>query len=69
MLLDRRELITGTVAQLLGDELASTNQRLGVPPDVHAGFSRVVEVVGQHRPGVRHPLYESGQRRCFVALK
>jgi 2-polyprenyl-3-methyl-5-hydroxy-6-metoxy-1,4-benzoquinol methylase len=35
----------------------------------HAGFSRVVEVVGRHRPGARHPLYESGQRRCFVAYK
>jgi 2-polyprenyl-3-methyl-5-hydroxy-6-metoxy-1,4-benzoquinol methylase len=35
----------------------------------HAGFSRVVEVVGQHRPGARHPLYQSGQRRCFVAFK
>jgi SAM-dependent methyltransferase len=35
----------------------------------HAGFSRVVEVVGTHRPGERHPLYESGGRRCFVAFK
>jgi 2-polyprenyl-3-methyl-5-hydroxy-6-metoxy-1,4-benzoquinol methylase len=35
----------------------------------YAGFSRVVEVVGTHRPGARHPLYESGGRRCFVAFK
>jgi SAM-dependent methyltransferase len=33
----------------------------------YAGFSEVIEIVGKGEP--EHPLYSSGARRCFLALK